>query len=77
MAGCGEMITREQACHSTLPFENLRVLSIVEGLMALSKTLSEVEGSRIEGLVWRVYDPHIAMSERFILLHPVDPVNPV
>jgi hypothetical protein len=28
--------------HSTLPFENLRVLSIVEGLMALSK---------IEGLV--------------------------
>jgi len=50
----------EQVYHSTQPFENLRVLSVVEGLMALSKTLSNVEGSRIEGLVWMAKEePHM------------------
>jgi len=43
----------KQACHSTLPFENLRVLSIVEGLMALS---------RIEGLVSTLDEPHVPLE---------------
>ena len=46
--GHGVQGVLNQASHSTLPLENLRVLSTVEGLMALSKTLSKVEGSRIE-----------------------------
>ena len=39
------MFWENQACHSTRPFESLRVLSQVEGLMALSK---------IEGLVFDI-----------------------
>jgi hypothetical protein len=37
----------KHACHSTLPFGPELT---AEGLMALSKTLSKVEGSKIEGL---------------------------
>jgi hypothetical protein len=51
---CGDKKTGKQACHSTL-------------LMALSKTLSNVEGSRIEGLDFRFGDPCIGLSERFSL----------
>jgi len=64
MKRCGDKKTGKQACHSTLPFESLRVLSPsavssgpngkVEGLMALS---------RIEGLAFRFEDPCICMSE--------------
>jgi len=64
----------KQACHSTLPFENLRVLSpsavssgpngIVEGLMALSETLSEVEGSKIEGLGSTLIEPQGVLERR-------------
>jgi hypothetical protein len=43
----------KQACHSTLPFESLRVLSKVEGLMALSK---------IEGLVLTLVGPHAPLE---------------
>ena len=53
----------DKLCHSTLPFENLRVLSpsavssgpngIVEGLMALSK---------IEGLVSTLGEPHVVLE---------------
>ena len=43
----------KQACHSTLPFESLRVLSKVEGLMALS---------RIEGLVSTLGEPRDSLE---------------
>jgi len=43
------------ACPPSLPFENLRVLRIVEGLMALSKTLSMVEWLGTGGRETRVY----------------------
>jgi hypothetical protein len=56
--GLGGQRVVKQARHSTAPFENLRVLSIVEGLMALSK---------IEGLGSTLVEPQ-AFLERTVFL---------
>jgi hypothetical protein len=49
----------KQARHSTLPFENLRVLSIVEGLMALSQSKG-----RIEGLGSTLVEPQVVLERK-------------
>jgi hypothetical protein len=64
------VLWEKEACHSTRPFESLRVLSQVEGLMALSPSaVSSGPNGKIEGLVFGMMPSRLDFE-----IHPVNPV---